>query len=542
MKKIIFILIQTSVLAQQVGFIDYDWGGQLGYLTQDGILVWNKDWESNNILFDGTWTNYPRMYGSKIEEGYYSENEIPEFNDSLKIRSNFMYDQGDYLLDRFSFNADYNGNGRIFNFYGFKRSYGGTYNQYSNDTNQPIQQSYISSYKSLNKGKFQYITLAHFNTFSGLADSISNGLLDNRITSFNFGREGHIGELYSTLKVNQFLQRYRTIHSLAKYQSVRYLTRTRFSIKLDYKTKSEVNFSSTIELNQRNIKFDSFYSIYWHRWIISTDWNSYTFKLSFIGNDQQYHPEMFLGFNKQFNKLYLNIYYQNRVNPDHIYFRVFDNKYDFVQKSIIFSDIRLIGKRNEISFYSTIINYQDDGELNILNSPFISNYDNNESIDNHMSFGLNISSIMIPKIKLDFYYGHQLIKNYLSDGIADKVRFSTYTDLKVFDGFMDLKGALTLNGLLNRDQTYILDPVELIPLESNLISNSNRTNLDNIWFINTSITAQVSTFIIKYEWFNLSEIILGAIGSKSNNFFKIHPSMPDLGRQMNLSVQWNFKD
>ena len=102
MKKTIFILMQTFVLAQQVGFIDYDWGGHLGYLTQDGILVWNKDWESNNILFDGTWSNYPRMYGSKIEEGYYSENEIPEFNDSLKIRSNFMYDQGDYLLDRFS--------------------------------------------------------------------------------------------------------------------------------------------------------------------------------------------------------------------------------------------------------------------------------------------------------------------------------------------------------------------------------------------------------------------------------------------------------
>ena len=539
MKKTIFILIQTSVLAQQVGFIDYDWGGQLGYLTQDGILVWNKDWESNNILFDGTWTNYPRMYGSKIEEGYYSENEIPEFNDSLKIRSNFMYDQGDYLLDRFSFNIDYNGNNRILSFHGFKRSYAGTYNQYSTNTNQPIQQSYVSSYNSLNKGTLQNITIAHFNTFSGIADSLSNGLLDKRITSFNFTREKKVGAFYYTIKMNQFLQRFKSIHSSAYYQSVRYLTRTRLLMKLDHMTKNKVNFSSILESNQRNIKLGALYSIFWHRLMISVDWNNYDFKLSFIGNDQQIEPEIFLGFNKSFKNLYFNLFYQNIVLPNHIYLRLINDEYNFIQKSIIFSQIELIGDKNRIAFFTNLLNYQEDEGLNNLN--LYSKSDTYEREKNHLSIGLNISSTILPKIKLDFYYGHQLIKNYFSDGISDKIRISTDTDVKLFNGFMDLKIGITLNGFLNRDQTYYLHPIELVPQESVFDSNGTN-NLNDIWFINTYATAQVSTFTIRYEWFNLNEIILGTLGSENDNFFNIHPSMPNLGRQMILSVHWKFLD
>ena len=52
----------------------FDWGGQFGYLNQGGAIFWNSDWRSNNLLFDGTWTTYPRMFGPEIEKGFKSKN------------------------------------------------------------------------------------------------------------------------------------------------------------------------------------------------------------------------------------------------------------------------------------------------------------------------------------------------------------------------------------------------------------------------------------------------------------------------------------
>ena len=53
---------------------------------------------------------------------------------------------------------------------------------------------------------------------------------------------------------------------------------------------------------------------------------------------------------------------------------------------------------------------------------------------------------------------------------------------------------------------------------------------------------RISDFIIKYEWKNISEIILNGFGLESNNLFEIHPEMPSIGRQVNLSVEWHFRD
>ena len=66
--------------------------------------------------------------------------------------------------------------------------------------------------------------------------------------------------------------------------------------------------------------------------------------------------------------------------------------------------------------------------------------------------------------------------------------------------------------------------------------------MDDIVFLNGSITAHVNTFTIRYELFNITEMILASIGSDVNNYFTIHPVMSDLGRQVNLTVEWHFQD
>ena len=84
-----------------------------------------------------------------------------------------------------------------------------------------------------------------------------------------------------------------------------------------------------------------------------------------------------------------------------------------------------------------------------------------------------------------------------------------------------------------------LNPIEMVP---NVNPKSYDGSLEPINIINASITAQVSKFIISYEWYNISELVFGSIGSEKNNYFTIHPDMTDLGRQVNLSITWLFQD
>ena len=72
--------------------------------------------------------------------------------------------------------------------------------------------------------------------------------------------------------------------------------------------------------------------------------------------------------------------------------------------------------------------------------------------------------------------------------------------------------------------------------------NYEKNNLTPVDVINAKISAHVSTFTISYEWFNLNEIVLASMSSDKNNFFKIHPFLPSLGRQVNLSIDWRFQD
>ena len=70
MKPLTFFMVQVIILAKPIEIVPFDWGGQFGYVSWDGAIMWNQDWLSNRLLFDGTWAIYPRMYGHEIEAGF----------------------------------------------------------------------------------------------------------------------------------------------------------------------------------------------------------------------------------------------------------------------------------------------------------------------------------------------------------------------------------------------------------------------------------------------------------------------------------------
>ena len=100
-KNILILIIQGMLYAEAFNFISFDFSDQFGYASKDGVLLFNQDWHSKNLMFDGTWSNFPKMYGPFIANGYIKNRLEIEKIDSNIVTSNFKYEQGDYLLDLF---------------------------------------------------------------------------------------------------------------------------------------------------------------------------------------------------------------------------------------------------------------------------------------------------------------------------------------------------------------------------------------------------------------------------------------------------------
>ena len=63
MKIILILILSTILFSDSIKFIHYDLVDQFGVVSKDGGVLWNEDWYSNGLLFDGTWTNFPCTYG-----------------------------------------------------------------------------------------------------------------------------------------------------------------------------------------------------------------------------------------------------------------------------------------------------------------------------------------------------------------------------------------------------------------------------------------------------------------------------------------------
>ena len=66
-------IVAMGVIIFQIATADripYDWANQFGVIDYKNSILWNRDWRSNGLSFDGTWIIYPNMLGNDIEEGF----------------------------------------------------------------------------------------------------------------------------------------------------------------------------------------------------------------------------------------------------------------------------------------------------------------------------------------------------------------------------------------------------------------------------------------------------------------------------------------
>ena len=529
MKKIVIIFFVSYGFSQQIQFIPFDWSGQFGYVNKNGAIMWNQDWQSGRLLFDGTWSVYPKMYGNEIEEGFI--NQLPDASnfDSSLVKSYFKYDQGDYSLDRFSLGINYTGNGRQVHFHAFKRSYYGAHGQYNNQSNQPIQQSYLGSYESQKGKEHAGISVGHFNTYSGIADSTTRGLIDNRITTINTFWNQSFDQFNSKVNFDQFMQRYVINHSLLSYKGVRYLTRSRIIGELYWKN----NITIGVEKNMRSTRMDTLKIADWNRLYIKDQLSLFDIDLGVTSLDDNRNIDYNIVMNYQLKSFLINVGVEQLVKPIHPYY-LFQNYSENINSISVTSN------------YHAGIHW--DGELSNASIIFSHLTDNNDYWDivipesatfkvEHSQLNINYQTGLIPFIDLEINYSTRNNGNIYGGGIGSFLNYNIKSRLSLFDGFMLVDLKLGMDRYFNRLNNSIIHPIEVVPM-----TVYTEEELNDISLINGTITAYVSTFTIKYEWLNIREMILASIGSDEDNYFDVHPEMPLLGRQTNLSVEWDFLD
>ena len=533
MKKLLsFIVFSFSsvVFTSSIQYVPFDLGYQFGFSNQNGRIMWGEDWESNNLFFDGSWAIFPPMYGEKIEEGFQNDfnNEISL--DSSEVVSSIEYQQGDYGLDKFSIEIDYIEKNRTLELFGFKRSYVGNINQYYSNTPQPQQQSYTLSLKSFNTDLNTGLTVGHFNTLSGFPDLEQNGLFDNRITSLNYFWKKFLGSFSFELSMDQFLQRYKSIHSLSFYENSRFLVRSVYKAEL----KSSVNQIPILlgfSKNDRATILDSTVHTKWVNFYSNLKWSNLNLSTSLTKDEYQFLYDYSLIFQKKIKSLNITLSNTARSIPVHPYYIYNTELYkntNFYKKYINRGSFLWDGLNNSFSLVMSVINDEQKLETESL------------SMQNKYS---NINFIYTRKINsgLDasIHYNVMDTKNYYSGGNGNEIGLKFQSDFSLFNNFMGIEIDSEIKYFFNRVNYSMINPIEMVPM---IINENDHGPLLPIYLVNSALRAKVSTVIFEFRWTNLSEIILSSIQSDKDNFFSFHPSMPDMGRQIDFSINWKFQD
>ena len=525
----------VTLASKGIRIIPFDWSGQFGYINRGGMIFWNSDWRSNRLLFDGTWSIYPRMYGPQIEDGFSIDFVEPSNEkDSVFKDSYFQYDQGDYLLDRFLFTLDYGMKERHIRLHGFKRTYAGSFNQYSNGSLQPQQQSYLFNYFSKKGEDNGGFSLGHFNTYSGFPDSLETSLFDNRITTSNIFWKRSAERYAVIFTMDHFLQRYNPKHSSSLFSKPRFLNRSQYQIKFTFPL-NHYYASFLFSKNNRSIKTDVSTNNQWNDLLLKFGKTKSSISLGIFIIEDEIQYRRNIEYEKSFRNVSTKIIYKLHHQPMHPYYilRSYEKP---IENSVLIESISgsvtIDLNKSEIS--ATLSHLKDDNKaLGLVendSSDFESFYD---------LFTLFFQTNLVPyfDIQMNYNYNVQKFQGIYSGGIGKSFELNFKTNFKLFNGLMLINLNGELKHLRDRFTKSYLNPIEMIP-----VTNSQNVILEPINILNASIKSQVSKFIIAYEWYNISELILESFGSEENNYFIIHPEMPNLGRQVNLSITWMFQD
>ena len=550
-----FIVFLASIGFSKVfDYSHFDWGGQFGYLNYKGKIFWNQDWRSEKLLFDGTWAMYPKLFGKQIEDGFTtSQSELTYNKIPSSPKSYFIYEQGDYNLDKFSCGLEFRTEKRLIKLNGFKRTFSGNVGQYYNKTYQPNQQSYLASYESFDDYEHSGVYIGHFNTFSGLTLLDQEGIIDNKITSSNLFWEKQYNNFTIKYNMDNFLQRYNAKHPLTTFPGPRFLTRTQHQSDISYSLNENYYFSFGLTLNGRNIRGENYdLNIDWKSLYLSFNSKFISIKSKIIAENKNNYYGHELKIQRELGLFTFNLNHLSKYFPIHPYYiigNLIGPSYSMMKNEK--SNNMELYFEGKVNTFSIILSHMEDDKNFWRATSLYPNIE--EEFGSHNQefqyYFLRINSQL--RISSDFKLYLSFIQqnpdNIYSGNISKQGSFTLEKNISFFEKFLDMKiiGELKILSINNYDYYSNIDLIEMVPVY-NYGMDSTYHRLDNEFdefaLVNTNIEASVSSFKIIYEWNNLNQIIASMFGYTSYNNISVHHQIPSLGSHMSLTIEWYFQD
>ena len=514
----------SIIFSQSIENISYDFINHQGHILNKGSLVWNEDWHSNGLFFDGTFANYPSMYGPIIEERLLKPIEDISNLDSSKTLSYFDYVQGDYYLDNLDLGIKYSNPGRVINLYAFKKRYAGAYNQYNYGigTISPIHYTFLGDYNIRKNNEKLFISVGNFNSDYGLLDSSNTSFLDSRITSSSLKYENQYDSLLLTLDYNIFFQRLNGLHSSSIFEGVIYLTRTKIDGSMMILSSNKYNYGLSYNLNKRSLSHDDVKNINWNVFnlFIQNKKSKYIIGLnnSKDGNDLIFSARS----NFRLRLIISKINFERSYKPYHI---AYADSLNFEQNDCIWIENSLKMKRFNIGFDFAFQNFEREFNHNGLPTK-----------GNNFWISLYLSPVFQNDLDFSIRYNRSISNEYISDGIGDRIKIQFGNKFNLFSNAMTLKYHISIDGYMNRKNEYALTPIERYP-----IYQSEQAQLKNLWVPSFTVKCLVKNVEISYAMYNLINIIDDFLNrSYDSNQIVFNKYYPSVTRLASLAIKWNF--
>ncbi len=535
------LLISTMLFGQNIIERPYDWSGQYGSSTVNNRLFWNTDWSSGPLLFDGTYTFLPMRYGPYIQSNFalLESNEIPlpqlQIQDTSSIKSTLDYKIGDYNYDQLAIDIDFKKPNRYSRLYGFKRSYAGREGQFFHPEGMivPMQQTYNVEYGSEHNSWLLNAAAARLITESGLPDTtLSSGLFEDEILMAGVLVQSPGDQIQLTSHLALFQQWRRVNASWYENRKGQYINRSYWQSQLNGFKIEEFDLSFGLDLNARTVTMVDTIARQsnWATSYAKVKWKelNFTYGGSFFdeGGSSRYLSAKYFN---SWKNLSINAKYSDQLKPTH--FHIWEaNHHDKIERSII----------ADFSFLAHFKN----GKTGL-------NYYNGASSIRNTKKGTYSAIMLYGQFDLLKYfsfqgsYALQRGNYYLSDKVGNRASFQLSIKKDHFFNRFDLAAKLYGEGLMNREETNLLSPLDGIPLES-IVKSSEK--LSDIWLLHFDISATISTMTLTWSVKNIFQAIepvsLNLFPDKEPGDFLVqyHSAFPPMGRMFTFGIHWTFKN
>jgi len=523
MLRIILTFSASIIFSQSIENISYDFINHQGHILNKGSLVWNEDWHSNGLFFDGTFANYPSTYGPVIDRGFLKPVEEISSLDSLKTLSYFDYVQGDYYLDNLDLGIKYLSSDRVINLHAFKRRYAGAYNHYNYGigTISPIHYTFLGDYNFRRNNENLFISVGNFNSDYGLLDSSNASFLDSRITSSSLKYDNQLDSLLFNLDYNIFFQRLNGFHSSSIFEGVIYLTRTKINGSMMMLSSNKYNYGLSYNLNKRSLGLDAVKNFNWNIFYLFIQNKKSKYSLG-LNSFKDGHDLIFSGrSNFQLGLISSKINYERSHKPYHI---AYSDSLNFEQNDCIWIENSLQMKRFNIGFDFAFKNFERD--IDHMGLP---------TKGNNLWISLYLSPVFQNDLELSIRFNRSITNEYINDGIGDRMRIRVGNNFNLFSNAMSVHYLFSVDGYMKRTTEYALTPVERYPLKQ-----VDSIPLQDLWVPSFTIKSFIKNVEITYEMNHVKNIINDYFGKENSEQIIFNKFYPSVVRLASLSITWNF--